>query len=506
MYRKPTSLIAVFALVLIGACAPEQEEVEVAQPVAEPIPLTATSEEVEALLDEGHYLSDVGRVVEARGKFVAAADADPGCVQAHVYQAANALSFQEFQQALDAAANAEGGNEGERKLVAIYQTFLTNDTEQGIALAEELVAMYPNSPRALTILAGLQAGNNEAEAARASYRRALDLDPEYAAALFGIAGNYLFAEPRDFEAAEQWADKAIAAYPDEAKAYELLGDVKRGQNDLEAALEAYNRASEVDPTLAVAHHKRGHINSFLGNIEEARAAYDRGVEAAAVENKANYAVFKAFTRIHEGDMEAAIDELVMLAEQVPDMGTPEDQIKGSQTFALNSAAQVALHAGMLDRAAELVEERNELAMAIAGDVGTEDAERLQKAACHQWDGLLAAYRGDEEGAAAEAAEIETLLAEDDNPRKMEGAHFALGVAALENEDFAAAVEHLRQADYRNNIYVRYQLALAEEGAGNTEEAAELFNHVATFNFNSVGFALAGRAAKEKAEELGGEAA
>ena len=29
--------------------------------------------------------------------------------------------------------------------------------------------------------------------------------------------------------------------------------------------------------------------------------------------------------------------------------------------------------------------------------------------------------------------------------------------------------HLRQADYMNNMFVRYQLAMAEEGAGNTDE-------------------------------------
>ena len=63
------------------------------------------------------------------------------------------------------------------------------------------------------------------------------------------------------------------------------------------------------------------------------------------------------------------------------------------------------------------------------------------------------------------------------------------MSALQAGDFAAAAEHLRQADHANNMFVRYQLAVAEEGLGNSEEAKKLFSEIAIFNFNSVGFAL-----------------
>jgi hypothetical protein len=50
------------------------------------------------------------------------------------------------------------------------------------------------------------------------------------------------------------------------------------------------------------------------------------------------------------------------------------------------------------------------------------------------------------------------------------------------------VEHYRSANLADE-YTRYHLALALEGAGQTEEAKKIFAEVATFNFNSVGFAL-----------------
>jgi tetratricopeptide (TPR) repeat protein len=394
--RSAFALAALGLLLVATGCAPAVEEV-VDAPGLEEIPVTTASEVARELYDEGQYLVDVGRNVKAREKFQAAVAEDPGFTRGHLGQANVSLSFQEFQQCTDRASESlEGASDGERMMVEINQAFLSGDNAMALSLAGALAESYPTSTRAAIVLAGAQTNQNENVAARASYERALALDPTSAGALFGIAANYLFNEPKDFAKAEEGAQKALDAYPGEAKGHEVMGDIKRAQNDLEAALAAYNKESEMDPTIYLGHHKRGHVNSFLGNVEEARAAYTEAIEIAAVENKAGTAVYRAFTAFHAGDVAAGIDELVEVADGVEAMGTPAPQVKGAQNFALNSAVTAALHAGDLDRAAALIERRNANAMAIAEDVGTEDARRLQTVGCHFWDGLLAAYRGDGE--------------------------------------------------------------------------------------------------------------
>ena len=491
------ALIAASLLLAIGCSRSEDQAVsavaEPAEPVAAPsadIPITTSSAAAKALYAEGQYFADVGRGVQAREKFKAAATEDPGFALAYYGQSNAALSFAEFQQSLDAAtSHSEGISDGELLLIDINKTFLSNDSAAGLALAETLAEKYPGSARSWMILAGMQANQNDNIGARASNEKALELEDNAAGALAGLATNNLFGEPRDFEAAENWAKKVISAYPDEAKGWEIMGDIKRAQNDLEAALAAYSSASGVDPTLELAAHKRGHVNSFLGNIEDARAAYDEAIAIAPPETKASYAVYKGFTNIHGGDIPAAIDELEALVDQVGPMGTPEDQVKGAQVFALNSAAYAAMHAGMYEKAGSVVTRRNELQMSIADDVGTDDARRLQEANCHFFDGLLAAYQGETSNATEHASAIASLVGSDENPRKLEPAHWIYGMSALQLGDYEGAAEHLRKADFANNVFVRYQLALAEEGLGNSEEAKKLFADVASFNFNSVGFAL-----------------
>ncbi len=465
------------------------------------LPIASDSARALELYTQGEYLMDVGRGVQARAKFLAAIGADRDFVRAYWGASNVALSFKEFQDRLDAADRyASEAPASDRALIRINQSFLTNSPAQGEVEAEKLVADHPNSARAYIVLAGMQAASNKNEAARRSYSKALEVDPDSAGALMGLATNYLFGEPKDFDKANEVIGEFNEAYPAEARGFEVLGDIHRAQGDLEGALAAYQRAGEIDPTLELAMHKQGHINSFLGNIDEARASYDAAIELAPPESKAGYAVYKCFTRIHQGDIEAAIDELVELADNVAAMGTPEDQVKGTQVFALTSAAQAALDAGMYDRAASIIERRNAVNSAIADDVGTDNAERLIAANNLMWDGLLAAYAGDREAAGAAAAEIAALVANDDNPRKMEPAHWVLGAAALKSGDYEAAVAELSEADHANNMYIRYQLAEALAGAGRADEAQPLYQQVADFNFNSVGFALVGGAAREKAAQ------
>ncbi len=504
-----------FAVLILVACSDQSEQADQVTTTPEPvveatvepapevsagkdIPISAENDQAKALYEEGQALLDVGRNIEARAKFMAAVELEPTFALGYYGRANAALSFKEFEESMESAeAHLEGVSEGERLMIAINRTFTTNDAGERLRLADELVKAYPESPRAFIVRANARGGQNDNTRARDDLEQALLLEPDSIAAVSGLASSYLFGEPKDFEAAEEWAYVYIEAYPREAKAYEMLGDVHRGLGNLEGAAEAYAQAEEVDPTLWLAAHKNGHVNSFLGNIDAARAAYDRGIELATPENKSATATYKAFTRIHQGDIATGIAELEALAEGIEALGTPSDQVKGAKVFALTSAATTAMHAGMLDKAADLVERRNDLVMAIAEDVGTADARRLQQANTHLFSGLLAAHQGKTLEAEQHAEAIMALVADDDNERKLEPAYYVLGMAALKAGNNTTAVEHLSLADHANNMYIRYQLALAEEASGDAESAARHFDEVANFNFNSVGFALVGRDAKQK---------
>ena len=77
---------------------------------------------------------------------------------------------------------------------------------------------------------------------------------------------------------------------------------------------------------------------------------------------------------------------------------------------------------------------------------------------------------------------------------MEPYHELHGLISLKQQDYQASINHYRQADLSTTPDVSdvkniYMLARALQGAGQTDEASELLEEVANWNFNSVWFAM-----------------
>ena len=506
--RTPGPRWSLWLAATLTACGspPEAPSVPVA-PEVEEIPVTTASEEARADFQQGRRLMDVGRFFEARPFFERAVQKDPEFAYAHVNLIRTAESAREFQASLQlAVAHAAGKSDGERLLIEIHQTYFDNNAAQRIELARALVERYPHSPRAWLNLAAMQGEQNQHRAARESLHQALELDPSLLATHFAVWASNLFNEPKDFARAEQAMQASLEIDPGEARIHENLGDVYRAMHQLDRARDAYTRATEADPTLAAASIKKGHINSFLGHFEAARADYDAGLAAAEAGNRIAYANYRAFTHLHAGDPRGALDELSALLEAAEDSGLSEDRLLGLEIFTLTNQATIALHDGSRDDgsrddgsrddgfladAAAILERRAAAMRANAASVDDPDFARQQEANILLWEAQLAARRGDWEAARAKAEAHRSQVAGDNNPRRFEGYHGALGLIALLRGAYVEAVAEFEKSDL-NKMYVKYHLALAKEGAGRVDEAKALFREVAEWNFNSVGFALVRR--------------
>ncbi len=497
------SRIAVLAgvLAIAGACAqPDTSDEQQALASAEiaEIPITTASEAARVDFLAGQELADVARSQEANELFRAAVEKDPTFAYAYLNIANTATSAEEFNSNVEMAMeHVVHASDAEKMLIEVAAAFTDANNDAALQLSEQLVGSYPNSPRAWLNLGGVLSGRQENGKAREAYMKALELDPNMYAAHAAIGFNYLFQEPRDFAKAKEHFEHCVQIMPEEAKGYEFLGDVYRAMSELEMARSSYSGALEKDPTLGVAALKKGHINSFLGNFEEARADYDVGIANAKAENKGFYAVYRAFIPVHAGAPGEAIAELTEIAEAAEGLGVREDQVISIQMFALSQAAAIALHHDLLEAAKELLKAREAVQQENMALVDDPEFTRGQEASKLFWRARLAIAAGDLEAAKAAAEEHKTLQEAVSGPLRFQGYHQLLGEIALEQGQFAEAVTHLKQANL-NDIYVKYLLATAEDGAGNTNEAGRLFTEVANFNFNSVGYALVRKDAMAKA--------
>jgi tetratricopeptide (TPR) repeat protein len=502
--RPATRLVyaaPVAAALMLGACANPKSVTSQGALSVQDIPVTTAAAEARSHYETGERLLDLNRPQEANVHFRKAVQADSTFAYAYLGIANSSASTQELKENLDLASKyAEGKSEGERLRIDIIRANLDNNLERRLELSQKLTQTYPNSPRAWMVLGNTQSALNQHATARESYQKAVALDRNMFVARAALANSYRLSAPRDFAQAKQQAEAAIASSPDEAYGYELLGDVLRGMNQLEQARDAYASAVQKDSTYSVATLKLGHINSFLGNYAEARANYDAAIARAKDATKVNYANFRAFAHVHAGDARAALGELAAAERSAGRLGIPEQQVGGARIGTLQNAAIIALHHGMTRDAELIINQLKSLRRAEATRVNDSSFTRQQEAAILFAESQLAARKGDFTTAATKAEEYKQLVQGTRNPRKFEAYHSLLGFVELRKGNHQAAVEHYRQANLGDE-YNRYHLALALEGAGQTEEAKQIFQEVGALNLNSVAFALV----RADAQKRGGTA-
>lgn len=501
MSRLRHPAITALAVLAFAGCAQEDEgqRVELAASAANVVmmmPITTASDDALNHFMQGQRALDMGRPDDARPHFEQAISADANFALGYLSLANSSNSLGEFKKHLQLAGeHAAAASDVERLMIEFAQKGFENDMTGQMHIAQRLVELQPSSPRAWTTRAQVQSAMSNETEARASLRKAIEVGPTFAPAYATLGNSYLFIEPRDPVEAQKLMQKLVELEPDEAQSHDLLGDAYRAQGQLEKAAEAYTKTAELDPSSGSGFQQRAHVNSFLGNFAQARADYDAAIERAENGNvKVSFAVYRTLVNVHEGNAQAAVDELDQLVARIDGMGIPEPT--GLKIFALSSLIEIALHHGIFPPAEQAIAHRNELLARQAEQAGTEDARRQAEATAALASGELAARRGDYETATQKAAEFMKIMEPSTDPGRNEPAHALLGLVSLKQGNHDEAVAHYQQAD-PNSPYVTYHRALALEGAGKTTEALELFQQVANNNFNSPGLALVRKDAMAK---------
>jgi serine/threonine protein kinase/Flp pilus assembly protein TadD len=114
------------------------------------------------------------------------------------------------------------------------------------------------------------------------FKRAIELDPEYALAYAGLGEAYrrMYDETRDSE----WVDLAIQ-YSERAKeinnklpaVHVTLGIIQQATGRYDEAVNSYRRALELDPVNADAYRGLARAYSYLGSTDEAEETFKRSI-------------------------------------------------------------------------------------------------------------------------------------------------------------------------------------------------------------------------------------
>jgi tetratricopeptide (TPR) repeat protein len=488
-----TSLVGLTLLLFLGtACQSGAEVAESDDTSSKTVefPVSTSSEAAMAEFNKGIALLDLPGDEEARVHFTKAIELDPEFAGAYLYRAYTAGSAAEgVPDIKEAQKYLDDATDGERLLAELMMTWLTNDREKRMEIAKNMVAAYPDVPRAQIVMGNQYLGRKDEDvaAARAAFQKAVDVSPDSYRAHRRLGSSYMYDEPKDYPKAIQHFNRLTELAPDNPDAYMRLGDCYRSQNDLSKAMTYYQQAAEVAPDAQLAYQFMGHTNSFLGNYEEARANYANAAQHDP--DKGAVALrFAALTHLHEGNPQAAMDALMAHFNGMEAAGVPASRLDQRQLDAIDDCGWVAFHTGSAEQLNSTLELAKPVLSKVIADVGTDEAKNNEQASIYFWESLIALKSNDLETAGAKATAHKEMAMTSNDSRNLDSYHFLQGNIALEAKDYEQAIEHFSEIS-DDWIYAHYMLGKAYEAAGQQEEALAVYLKLVNHNFNGVGYAL-----------------
>ena len=415
---------------------------------------------------------DKARRPQALDHFQRAVAADPAWGRAHL-QLSNAsraaadrtLHLGHAVQHLATATPAE------RLVIEAAKQWADRDQPGRLASLTKLVELTPNDPRAWLLHGAALGQNNRAADARLSYRKALEVAPDFAPALLAAINNYAVA-PRDLPSAEGLARRWVQLDAQDARAHGAMGRVMTLQARYAEALTSIDTQLRLDSTVFIRTARIVPL-ALMGDYGRALQELDGVYARADSGTKVNVAQQRVLVHAMRGDMGSAAEA----AERgYADARAMRVSGRGAVAFIglalVNSAwargdaaAMTAAVAGWR-RAAEGASLPADTAFARIVSSG------LPQLAA---DGVAAALRKDAAGARAIGAQY--LASAGAIPAM---GHEIMAMADLYDGKHADAVAHFEQASQTNMVTMYYR-AMALYGAGRASDAKPLFDRVANEN-------------------------
>ena len=335
--------------------------------------------------------------------------------------------------------------------------------------------------------------------------------------------------------------KIVAAYPDDERAHDLLGNNYFGLQEYFLAIEEYRKATEIAPDFSPPYNQLGYSRKYLGDYAGAAKAFKQYIELIPDDPNPydSYAELLMKMGRYDESIESYRKALALdsnfvashigIATNLNFKGQHEaarKQMDKLYSMARNDGERRAVHFAKAvscvdqgDMAQAMAELQEQYALAekikdpgaMAGDLG------VMAGILYEWgkyDEALSKYeqavelvrksdlsqeikdntelnslyslatitikKGNLKEARVKAREYLKGTEADRNPNLIRLAHQLAGMIALEEKDYEKALKELAQAS-QQDPYNLYRMALAYKAAGDAARAKEFCKDAATFN-------------------------
>jgi tetratricopeptide (TPR) repeat protein len=436
------------------------------------IPITTASADARALYLKGRDLAEKLRATDARRFYEQAVQKDKGFALGYVGLANTSGTTKEFIDAVTQAAALAGSvSPGEAHLIRGLEANLKGDPAGALTHFTELVRLFPNDERALTLLGNTYFGRQDYETAIKHYTSATAVNPSFSQPYNQLGYAYRFIEK--YDEAEKAFKKYTELIPGDPNPYDSYAELLMKIGRFDESIKMYEKALSIDPNFIASYIGIGNDYLAMGKPDKARAAFAKIAAVARSTGEKRTAHFwTAASYVHEGATDKAIEELragYALAQA--------EQDAGSMSGDLTQMGDILREAG---RSAEALEKYREAVTVIDKSQVPEEVKQATRRTHVFEEGRVAVASNDVAAAKKSLAEYTRQVAEKKRPFEIRQQHELAGLVALAERDYATATRELQLAN-QQDPRVLYAQALAWKGAGEAGKATKFATKAANFN-------------------------
>ena len=348
----------------------------------------------------------------------------------------------------------------ERLLVRWMTDIQDDNLLPAIASMNDLLKRYPRDKHVLYITGEWLFLQQDDDRAKTLLETALQVDPDFPAALNRLGYLYLDSSHPDPAKAVASLKRYAEVAPASPNPQDSLGEVLREAADDQDSLERYRAALQIDPAYISSQYGLGNTRTLMGDFAGARREYDRAIPMAQNLLDELYVKYlKTLVYFWEGQAEEGRKALAALAEEAAGKKEPNSQFQVGMAQAMLAA----------DPQSELDGLKSLSSFLDKPLAGMNDSDRgIARAAVLRERVRVEAQRGASREADQAIAELRALAAASRNQAIRGYFESACGYVLFSRRDFANAADELA-ADPHSPLALR-QLAVVQEKLGNAAAA------------------------------------
>ena len=476
-------LISILCYFIICSCGSNESSTR--------IPVSSNSVEAKELLHQAMKLNSISQGDKAKEKLLKAIEIDPDFGFAYlVLSTFGTNTVEETDSYYEIAISLKDKmNDVEKCMLEVRGSYRENDLEKRMKYSKKILELIPENAFAHLRMAYTYWESADIENSRKYLLSSIDRDKYYSEPYGALIQNYMFYEPKSYEEAEKYANQILSYYKNESYYHVALGDVYRGQNKLKEAAKKYDDAYKTGTNNWFSAAKAGHAYTML-DPSEARKRFDQAVnDARSARQKIGPEYAKIYTYLHEDEFQKAHTQLMKLKNNLDSYDLSEEKKQSELSQILWHEYFIKSHTGEYDAAKIALQKQNVIDLALAKKSKNERSVIDTKAGYLWAQSHLEIMKGNYDDAKLKLKRLKRMRSSENNPQKFDGYHNLMGMASLMSGSPDKGVEHFDKVVDPSNIYFKFFNGLANKASGNLVKAKELFQEVATYNFNGLNYTI-----------------